>query len=210
MPNFEIFDAHASEYDAWFSRHQGEYKAELGAVRQLLPTSEFRGIEVGVGSGKFAAPLGIGLGVEPSKEMAARAAELGIQVIHGVAENLPFPDASFDLVLMVTTICFVDDAPAAFAEVHRVLDSRGVVVVGFIDRDSELGWRYLAKKDESKFYGPANFFSTREVVEILEGAGFREFEFRQTLFPGHKRLKIESGTGRGSFVAVRGEREFPV
>jgi len=31
----------------------------------------------------------------------------GIEVVEGIAEDLPFDDESFDFVLMITTICFL-------------------------------------------------------------------------------------------------------
>lgn len=74
------------------------YRAELELIRGLLPAyPRAKGLEVGVGSGKFAAPLGIRTGVEPSAQMAAKAEQLGIRVVLGVAENLPFPDAQVRL-----------------------------------------------------------------------------------------------------------------
>ena len=65
---------------------------------------------------RFAAPLGIRLGVDPSLEMSRIAQKRGIDVVHGRAEDLPFDDTSMDFVLMVTTLCFLDDVEQAFAE----------------------------------------------------------------------------------------------
>lgn len=95
-----------------------------------------------MGSGRFAAPLGIALGVEPSEVMARLARSCGVAVLAGVAEALPFADTTFDLVLMVTVLCFVDDAKLALQEAHRVLKPGGCLVLAFIDRLSELGQQY--------------------------------------------------------------------
>ena len=59
------FEQYASRYESWFSKHRFAYKSELEAVRRQLPWGK-NGIEIGVGSGRFAAPLGIKLGLEPS------------------------------------------------------------------------------------------------------------------------------------------------
>jgi len=71
-----VFDEHALEYDRWFDRHPDIYQAEVRALQTFVPPVGI-GIEVGVGTGRFALPLGINLGVEPSTQMArlARAAE---------------------------------------------------------------------------------------------------------------------------------------
>jgi hypothetical protein len=50
------------------------------------------GVEIGVGTGRFAEPLGIRVGVEPSKAMRQVAQKRGIEVIDGVAQVLPFDD----------------------------------------------------------------------------------------------------------------------
>jgi hypothetical protein len=61
------FDAYTADYDAWFDEHNDVYQAELAAVRSLLPTCG-KGIEIGIGTGRFAASLGIAVGVEPSPQ----------------------------------------------------------------------------------------------------------------------------------------------
>ena len=109
MPKSDLFNRHSDAYDEWFERNADLYEAELEAVRRLLPPQPSKGLEVGVGSGKFAAPLGIRTGVDPSEAMSARARMRGITVVPAVAEALPFSGGRFDHALMVTTICFVDD-----------------------------------------------------------------------------------------------------
>ena len=79
-----------------------------------------KGIEIGVGTGRFAAPLGIESGIEPSK-MAIIAKNRGINVINAFAEHLPIKNSVFDFVLMVTTVCFLDNIENAFQEVKRIL-----------------------------------------------------------------------------------------
>ncbi|MBW1849116.1 MAG: class I SAM-dependent methyltransferase, partial [Deltaproteobacteria bacterium] len=164
MPKTEPFDKHSDAYDEWFKKNIVLYEAELEAIRQLIPPPGAEGMEVGVGSGKFAAPLGIKIGVEPSEKMAIKAKMLGINVYPGVAEELPFSDGRFDYLLMVTTICFVDDVIKSFKEAFRVLKLSGCIIVGFVDKESELGRKYADKKEESKFYKDAAFFSTQEVL----------------------------------------------
>ncbi|MCK5092723.1 MAG: SAM-dependent methyltransferase, partial [Gammaproteobacteria bacterium] len=68
MVKTEDFDKNALEYDRWFERHKIEYAQELKALRELLP-KEGLGVEIGAGTGRFSQPLGISLGVEPSKAM---------------------------------------------------------------------------------------------------------------------------------------------
>ena len=204
MPKTEPFDKHSDAYDEWFKKNIVLYEAELEAIRQLIPPPGAEGMEVGVGSGKFAAPLGIKIGVEPSEKMAIKAKMLGINVYPGVAEELPFSDGRFDYLLMVTTICFVDDVIKSFKEAFRVLKPSGCIIVGFVDKESELGRKYADKKEESKFYKDAAFFSTQEVLNYLNKAGFEIAKIRQTLIPGELPETILDDFGRGAFVVIKG------
>jgi len=108
MAKVEPFEEYGSQYKGWFERNKFVYESELRAIREQLP-ERGKGIEIGVGSGRFAAPLGIKLGLEPSRKMRELARSRGIETIEGIAERLPFHDSQFEFALMVTTICFVDD-----------------------------------------------------------------------------------------------------
>jgi SAM-dependent methyltransferase len=203
------FEQHADRYEAWFERHPAAYQSELAAVRELWPASA-DGIEIGVGAGHFAAPLGIRRGVEPAAAMRRLAEERGVCVVDGVAEHLPFPDDCCDAALMVTTICFVDDPVQSIREMFRILRPGGCAVVGFVDRESPLGREYQRKAGSSLFYGPARFFSAAEVAALMTEAGFVKVEYRQTLFSHPEEMQVpdavRSGSGEGSFVVLRGHR----
>jgi len=205
MAKIAPFEDFSEEYDEWFVRNKNKYEAELRALRCFIPANGC-GLEVGVGSGKFAAPLGIKTGVEPSHKMADKARKLDIHVLSGIAEDLPVPNSSFDFVLMVTTICFVDDLKKTFQEAFRVLKKEGFIVIGFIDKESELGKLYRANKDKSHFYSIAEFFSTEEVLACLSEAGFGTFETKQTIFSGDNSQQILDGFGTGSFVVIKGTK----
>ena len=200
------FHEHVPQYEAWFVENQNAYRAEVRAIEALMhPVA--RGVEIGVGTGRFAAPLGIALGLDPSLPMLRIARRRGIEVAVGVGESLPLPDSSFDLALMVTTVCFLDSLHRSFQEVRRILKHEGTVIVGLVDRSSTLGTQYLQRKDESVFYRSARFYTAREIVAALTEVGFQSFEYRQTLFvPLAETLPSEpvrSWFGEGSFVAIR-------
>lgn len=210
MPLIEPFEEYHSRYDQWFVKHSEVYFTELAAINALLPQNGY-GLEIGVGTGRFAAPLGIAVGLDPSPAMLRYASDRGISVCKGTAEALPFADSTFDYVMIVTTICFVDDERAMLAEAYRVLKPHGCLVIGFIDRESPLGQHYLARKDENVFYRKARFFRADSVQVLLEEAKFTPTEWVQTLSkPLHEITAIEpvrTGRGEGAFVVVRAEKQ---
>jgi SAM-dependent methyltransferase len=209
LPRIEPFEQHPARYEAWFERHRYAYVSELRAVEALVHTRG-TGVEIGVGTGRFAEPLGIRFGVEPSRQMALFATRRGVQVLEGVAEALPLADRCVDYAVMITTVCFVDDVAAAFAEVYRVLRPGGSVVVGLVDRTSGLGRDYETNRHLSAFYEVATFYSAQEVAGHLTRAGFGGVTSVQTLFRRPAEMEavdpVAPGSGQGAFVVLRGER----
>jgi ubiquinone/menaquinone biosynthesis C-methylase UbiE len=213
MARIKPFEIFPDRYEEWFEINSFVYESELQAVKQLMPEGG-KGIEVGVGSGRFAAPLGITSGIEPSAEMRRIARSRGIEAIDGVAESLPFKDTQFDFVLMVTTICFLDDINAAFGETFRVLKPEGYFIICFIDKESPIGQFYYKHKDENPFYKIADFYSVNEVTQHLKQAGFDCFHFTQTVFHNLSEIKevepVKEWYGKGSFVVIRAKKKHTI
>lgn len=207
-PKTKPFVHHHRRYEKWFERHGPAYVSELLAVRALLPWRG-RGLEIGIGTGRFAGPLGVKFGIDPAGEMLGYARARGVNVARAVAEALPFADAVFDYVLLVTTICFVDDAPVMLREIARVLRSDGKIVIGLIDRESALGKDYVAHQAEHIFYRQATFYSAIEVEVLLKETGFSNLVWLQTLSaPPSAIREIEpacEGTGQGAFLVVHAQ-----
>ena len=207
--NVRIFEQHAREYDRWFEEHTYAYESEVLAVQSLLPRRG-TGLEVGVGTGRFALPLGIKVGVEPAHAMASIARQRGIRVYEARAEELPFANESFDFVVMVTTICFLRDPLQALQETRRVLKPRGRVIIGMIDSDSPLGKAYEAKKSESTFYRYAHFYSVTQVIEWLTRLGFGTIKTCQTVFENPEEMAalepVKDGYGEGGFVVIAAQK----
>ncbi|RLA70948.1 MAG: SAM-dependent methyltransferase [Epsilonproteobacteria bacterium] len=209
MPKIEAFERFPQTYEAWFEKHSILYDAEIEAIRKLLPPFK-NAIEIGVGSGRFAVPFGIKTGVEPSAKMAEIARSKGIEVIEGIAEDLPIGNETFDFALMVTTICFVDNPLLSLQNIYRILKPDSYVIVGFVDRDSALGQLYEKNRLNSRFYREARFFSTDEVIGLLKKAGFSEIVCTQTLFGKdleHMDTAVKKGYGEGAFIALRARKD---
>lgn len=75
-------------------------------------------------------------GIDMTPEMLAKARSaataLGfanLEFVEGEAEHLPFPDASFDVVISNGVIDLIPDKDAVFAELHRVLTPGGRIQI---------------------------------------------------------------------------------
>ncbi|HEY5687457.1 MAG TPA: class I SAM-dependent methyltransferase [Yeosuana sp.] len=212
MLKTEIFDKYVEDYEAWYDKYPEVYESELAAIReQFLKLPEnIRGIEVGIGTGRFAQPLGIKEGIEPSEEMAKKAVSRKIEVLKGVAEYLPYRDLQFDFVLFVT-ICHLDNVKLAIEEAHRVLKHHGSIIIGFLDKDHAVAKEYKERRDRSTFFSKAKFYSVMRIKQIIEEAGFKNLEFNQTLFGNLESIKDiqlpKSGYGEGSFIVLKATKK---
>ena len=208
MNQIKIFNENVEAYEAWYEKYPEVYLSEVAAIKeQMLKLPEnIKGIEVGLGTGRFAKVLGIKEGIEPASEMAELALKRGIEVINGTAENLPIKDLYYDFVLFVT-ICHLNNVKRAFKEAYRILKPKGSVIVGFIDKDQKIGKTYEENKMRSTFFRYANFYSVPYVTKLLKEAGFKDFEYNQTLFGELDEIKEvqlpKQGFGKGSFVVVK-------
>ena len=204
MNSIRVFEEYTLEYDKWFDENRFVYESELNILKKIIPKG--KGLEIGVGTARFAAPLGIKIGVEPAGNMAEIANGRGIEVVEGRAENIPFKNSVFDFILIVVTICFVDNPKQILREARRILKPDGKLIIGLIDRDSFLGRIYEEKKEKSKFYRYANFYSTKQVLEWLKKLGFKDYEIYQTIFRELDDIKevepIKKGYGKGGFIVI--------
>jgi SAM-dependent methyltransferase len=202
------FNEHVCEYEEWFEKYPFVFKSEVAAIKPLLPKGRDRnGIEIGVGTGQFAKALGIKEGIEPAPEMRAVAEQRGVFVVNAIAEDLPYKSNLFDFVLMNFCISYFDDVQQAFHEAFRVLKKRGVLIVGFVEKDSQIGRLYKRYMHKSIFYKKARFYSFDQIAVILKKAGFNNLTSFQTLFHPLYKIKtietVKNGHGEGSYILLK-------
>ena len=101
-----IFDKYYKKYDNWYEKNEYAYLSEIKALKKGVP-KKGKGVEIGVGTGRFAHKLGAKFGIDPSKNMLRIARRRGVGVKRGFGENLPYDDSFFDYALFIITICFI-------------------------------------------------------------------------------------------------------
>ena len=114
-------------------------RRRFALVRSLLPKRRVpKLLEVGYGSGVFFPELakvaeelyGADIHARPAEVTAVLAqAGLRAQLVTAPAENLPFADSTFDIIVAVSTFEFVTDTRRAIRELARTLTADGRIIV---------------------------------------------------------------------------------
>lgn len=187
--DLRFFDRVAPRYDRhWIQRFARPIHARLlmaidrpGAVLDI-------GCGTGVLLGEVAArwPQGRLAGVDAAPGMAAVARRRlpGADIRHGVAEALPWPDGSFDLVVTSLSFHHWRDQTRGILEAARVLRSGGRFLLADISGDGFTGWaaeslrRLTRNRDEA-------FPASAHVARAMASAGLDPVEVAHF---GHYRL----------------------
>ncbi len=173
--------AHAESYDRWYETPLGAAvdRAQKRLVWRLAqPHGGETALDIGTGTGQYACELarrGLHVvGRDPSEAMLRVARAKGCPVTWelGSAEDLPYENARFDLVLSVTALEFMADAERALGEMWRATAHGGRLVIGTLNRDSAWGQLYaqMAQDPESAFYG-ARLYTPDEFLALLGRLG---------------------------------------
>lgn len=152
----------------------------MAAFAAHCPSSRpMRVLDLGCGTGRFCPPLanafGDVVGVEPSERMRETAerdnAHPRVRYLAGRAEEIPLPDGSVDLALMMLSYHHVQDRAAAAREIARVLAPGGRLLIRsvFSDRMPHIDWHaFFPRAGEIE---RAMFPTTGEVIDAFAPAG---------------------------------------
>lgn len=151
LPNQDYYD----EFSAWYERqrHDGYHafldEMESSAVKEYLtPTSRL--LEAGCGTGlvlkRMAPHAKFAMGLDLSSGMLHKAREKNLQVVQGSVTQLPFADATFDVVCSFKVLAHVEAIQTAMHEMSRVLRPGGHLLAEFYN---PLSLRYLIKRLKS-------------------------------------------------------------
>jgi len=182
-------DVNPADYDAWYATPRGRWIGETEyalAQRGLAPQPGDSLLDVGCGTGWFtrraAADGLVATGLDPNPAWLDYARAHGspaLSWVEGDARDLPFADASFDHVLSIAALCFVDDERQAVAEVVRVARRR--FAMGWLNRSSLL-YRQKGRGGGSSAYRGARWHTAAEVRALFSGLPVRDLTLRSAIF----------------------------
>jgi SAM-dependent methyltransferase len=169
-------------------------KAGLAEMRRaLLAQAAGVVLEIGAGTGANlgyypAAVTSLTL-TEPNVSMLKRLAR-GVKnhapaamVLRAPAEDLPFEDDTFDVVVSTLVLCGVDDQPRAVREIRRVLRPEGrFLFFEHVRADDKAAAR---KQDRMNWLCRAVVCCdcNRSTLETIEGGGFQSISLERTELP---------------------------
>jgi ubiquinone/menaquinone biosynthesis C-methylase UbiE len=169
------YDRVARVYDARY-RNFG-YPGTEETLRGFVGDGS-RVVEAGCGTGHWTAfvqALGCrSVGVDPSREMLARAATRdGITVVRGCAERLPFRDAAVDRVICVNAWHHFADPAAFVTEARRVLrDSGGLLAIGLDPHTADDRWAIYDWFPETRELDRRRYPPASTIRALITAGGF--------------------------------------
>ncbi|ROL58221.1 class I SAM-dependent methyltransferase [Bacteroidetes/Chlorobi group bacterium Naka2016] len=189
----EIFDLESQNYDSWYETKLGHFvdQIETQAVFDLLtPEENMKILDVGCGTGNYSIKLAklncIVTGIDISEEMLkiakrkSEAEQLPINFVHGNIESMPFESNSFDAVISVAVLEFVNNKAKAFEEIFRVVKPKGKIVVGFLNKESPWGELYLSDEFQKNTVFKYAYLYTREEISKIHSEEL--VKIKETLF----------------------------
>lgn len=163
------------------------------ASKTSIDGTELKILDIGCGTGanlEMLAQFGHAEGVDVSDDALEFCKKKGLDVRHGLAENLPYADETFDISTALDVIEHLDDDIAGLKEMNRVTRSRGYVLI-FVPA---FMWLWGVQDDISNH---RIRYTRSQIIERIERAGLKveratyaNFTFFLPILAGRTLMKL--------------------
>jgi ubiquinone/menaquinone biosynthesis C-methylase UbiE len=192
----------------WYERHVLPWLIDLACGirpvrrqrRKVVPLARGRVLEIGIGTGlnlehydpsRVQKVVGLDPGLQMHRLARKRLARTTLAVELGglSAEKIPYPDASFDTVVVTYSLCTIPEPVAALREMRRVLRPGGSLVFCEHGRAPDEGvrrWQDRLTPYWKKIAGGCHL--NRDIPALLAQAGFRCTDLETMYLPGPRPL----------------------
>jgi SAM-dependent methyltransferase/predicted enzyme related to lactoylglutathione lyase len=168
------WERHAPAFIAWARkpRHDSYWQFHRDQFLELLPPPGRRTLDVGCGEGRLSRDLKrlghtmVAVDASPTMVAAARESDPDLDVVLADAADLPFDDASFDLVVAFMSLQDVDDLEGAVSEAARVVEPGGRLGLAVVHPFNSAG-RFAREAADSPF--------------VVEGSYLERFRYADEL-----------------------------
>ena len=122
-------------------------------------------------------------------------------------------DETFASVMLIVTLCFVQNPIDVLREGKGVLKRNGSIVIGLVPKDSPWGAFYEEKKRQGHpFYSSARLYSFEDIEGILQNGGLKIIRIRSTLFQrpeGPRRIEnpVEEYIKEAGFLCIEVKKQ---
>jgi SAM-dependent methyltransferase len=164
------------------------HSTEWQAIRSFFPPAQGTALDIGAGNGIASYALAkdgwqvaalepddsnlVGVG---AIRQLARDCNLSIDVVQEFGEQLPFPDAHFNVILARQVLHHARDLPQLCREIDRVLKPGGVFIAArdhVISTKADLP-KFLDAHPLHKLYGGEHAYLRSEYIEAIESANLK-------------------------------------
>jgi ubiquinone/menaquinone biosynthesis C-methylase UbiE len=188
------------EFERWGRRYDWDplqplfFRPSHRMILQTLQATELRILDIGCGTGRFAASAlehlpnahvwALDLCNSMLQRAEARSHEYDgrLHLVQGDSEHLPFADDSFDAVTCSHSFHHYPNQHRVLAEMHRVLRPDGRLFLIDGDRDRLWGW-LIFDVIVVMMEGPVKHRTSRDLRQLYQAAGFADVTQRRRKGP---------------------------